>query len=169
MKKYFSILVAVLFATLSLTLTACSDDDEEGEDNYGGANTLVINGEKYFDDNPEFSNIRTNVYSFSYYPASYNEDAELSPIYHHLEISIHSALKSGMNIPFDDVYSFSMAISTEYRYQDMSGNIKVVSASDKTIILSFENCKCTRDDGWDITINGTVTFNNMQNSFSRAS
>lgn len=163
MNKYISILVAVMLATFSLTLTSCGDDDDNELDGGNGINTLIINGIKYFDDCPSYNNLRSNEYTFNYYPASTDENAELNAVYNHLEISIHQALSSGMNIPFDDIYSFSIAISTEYRYHDFSGNIKVISVSDNAITLSFENCKCTstRNDDWDITINGTATFENF--------
>lgn len=42
MKKYFSILVAVMFAALSFTLTSCGDDDEKDEPTTGS--NFTING-----------------------------------------------------------------------------------------------------------------------------
>ena len=44
-KKYFSILVCVLFGTLCCLFSSCSDNDEVGGDDNNGS--FVINGERY--------------------------------------------------------------------------------------------------------------------------
>lgn len=173
MKKYFSILAAILFCSMSFALTACGDDDDDEPSNGGGSNTLTINGEKYtcsdptyfiynagtldpFDDNGK----NTPEYSFSYWPFSSNDDSDFDAL-DEMCLNIEGRIKANTTIAMDDLSYFRIGLNPDFRFTNKSGQIKIVSVSSNSVTLTFDNCKCVRESSsrtFNITINGTATF-----------
>lgn len=166
MKKYIYLLFVALFATMSFSLTSCSDDDDEPNGGNNGGNTtsaLTINGTKYvfndfftqlqkrYDDRTMFwcqmddsegNDLDVNLYNWDsvtegYVYSSNNED---------IAISWDS----------DDDSSCGHLI-----YGFVSGSVKVISIKKDAnlVTLSFSNAKFVCDqDNSTTTINGNLSM-----------
>lgn len=171
MKKYLRLLYIALFAMMSVSLTACGDDEDEP--NGGGNNTssnFTLNGVAY--GSGHIGSGENNNWYHDYkgvnglgghlqaelYPLS-NDRFEYWP---NLNISLETAiepLKEGMTLKItggwvEDVTD--MFKGTNYKYDEIvSGNITVSALSSSHVTFQFNNLKMTNEKGT-IILNGPL-------------
>ncbi len=163
MKKYIYLFFMAFFATMSLTLTSCGDDDEPN-DSDSGLSTLTINGVKYeidgfysqlmkrYDDRPMFWCQINNFTDAKMEINLYNWDS-LSNGY------VYSANDSDIAVSFDNRDADYPCGDLVYGFT--SGSVKVVSINEgaNLVTLSFNDAKFVCDqDNYATTINGTLTM-----------
>lgn len=168
MKKYLYFFFVTLFATMSFTLTSCSDDDDEPNNPNNGGNTtelaLTINGVKYELDG-FFSQLQKRYDDRTMFWCQINNlnDAKMDiKLYNWDSLSngyVYSVNDDDIAVSFDnreDNYPCGHLV-----YGFTSGSVKVVSIDQKAnlVSLSFNNAKfvCDQDD-FATTINGTITM-----------
>ena len=153
MRKYFSILVAVLLASLSFSLTSCGNDDDP--DNGNGS--LVINGHKYTTVGviPDEGSGWDGEDGKIYIPFTYKEsDGTIVPYFLSFEFKSASQIKVG-----DDVAKKSLKMSSLTYVDDLmtyvSGSmlVKSIDNGKNTIIvelkdLTFNNPYYDSEEDW---------------------
>lgn len=162
MKKYLSLLLVALFATLSFTLTSCGDDNDEPNGGDDKA-SLTINGQGYKEHSYAASTLtdygtRLGIkIEAELYPAKSDE----SDFYPRAHISIEAkseTLTKGMTLTLNDGYVEMITdVMAGDKYDEIkSGKITVSEVKGSTVTLNFDNLKLADDDDKTVTINGSL-------------
>lgn len=149
MKKYFYLFFVALFATMSFTLTSCSDDDDEPNAPTTGKMELTIDGKKHI-----FTNAMPGVNGDEYSCLIYNNDNELNfSIYEWDEVQKGTALTDE---------NFTLTWSTDEAIIGMptsNASVKVIAKDSKNVTISFNNAKFEDMRGFEsFTVNGAITL-----------
>lgn len=168
MKKYLYLFFVALFATLTIGLTSCGDDDDEPS--AGGKSTFTVNGENYSIHSiggatPTFTtnaNQGVSQIDLELYPAN-SDESDLYPRCHvNVEVAAPANLSKGEKLSIKDNNSTYAEMVVEFmsvqRYTNyISGNISIESASADAVTLKFDNVKFEDDNNAILTLNGTIT------------
>ncbi len=149
MKKYLYLFFVALFATMSLTLTSCGDDDDEPNDPTTGKMELTIDGKKHV-----FTNTMSNVSGNEYSCLVYNNDNQLNfSIYGWNDVEKGTALTDE---------NFTLTWSTDNAIIGMPTSntaVKVTAKDSKNVTISFNNAKFEDMRGYEsFTVDGAITL-----------
>lgn len=159
MKKYLYFFVA-LFATMSLTLTSCSDDDDEPNGDNGSKSSFTINGTTFGTNNDWawVQNIEAqDVATFQ---------AQLSTSkgeYPWIEMTIdtkavsESSKGQSLTITNAKVKYFTAQSSATIYDEEEGGSILVQDINSSVTTLKFNNYKLS-DGSNTLTLNGVLKF-----------
>lgn len=159
MKKYLYFFVA-LFATMSFTLTSCSDDDDEPNGNNGSKSSVTINGTAFGtnDDWAWVQNIEAqDVATFQ---------AQLSTSkgeYPWIEMTIdtkavsESSKGQSLTITNAKVKYFTTQSSATIYDEEEGGSILVQDINSSDATLKFNNYKLSEGSNT-LTLNGVLKF-----------
>lgn len=160
MKKYLSLLFVALFATMSVALTSCGDDEPDG-----GKASLTINGQGYKEHSATGASSTVTDYGT---PLGISIKAELYPansdetdFFPHANISLEAepeTLVKGMTLSLTDGYvEIVTDIMAGDRYDEITGGSIIVSeVKGTTVTLKFDNLKLADDGNNTVAINGTL-------------
>ena len=158
MKKYLYFFVA-LFATMSFTLTSCSDDDDEPNGNNGSKSSFTINGTAFgTNDGAWVQNIEAqDVATFQ---------AQLSTSkgeYPWIEMTIdtkavsESSKGQSLTITNAKVKYFTAQSSATIYDEEEGGSILVQDINSSDATLKFNNYKLSEGSNT-LTLNGVLKF-----------
>ena len=149
MKKYLYFLFVALFATVSLALSSCGDDNDEPSDPTTGKMELTIDGKKHV-----FINTMANVNGSTYNCLVYNNDTELNFSIYDWDNTVKGSYLTDEN--------FTLTWSTDEAIIGMptsNTSVKVDAKDSKNITISFTNAKFEDMRGYEsFTVNGTITL-----------
>lgn len=156
MKKYFYFLFVAIFATMSVALTSCGDDDDEPSAGGKYSCNLTVNGTKF-----PAKTIAGEVWNHNGFDALtvWVNDAT-NDNYLIFETTEIESLSNGVNITNDCSIDLSLSDDTFVMGAEVrSGNVTVtnVDLNEKTITVQFSNAKFNSPMGGDVTLNGTFT------------
>lgn len=156
MKKYLYLLFVAMFATISVALTSCGDDDNEPSAGGKYACNLTVNGIKL-----PSKTIAGEIWSHNGFSALtvWVNDAT-NENYLIFETTDIDGLTDGVNITDD--CSIALSLGDDVFVMGAvakSGSVTVsnVDLSAKTITVQFSNAKFSSPMGGDVTVNGTFT------------
>lgn len=157
MKKNVFFLFAVIL-TASVFMSCSSDDDN---DNGKVDNTIIINGEKYLND--ETASVSYSPYSQSIiFEAGFSNPESLMDIsYFTIEcndaVSVDK-LSNGMELkPKVEEFVKNTDIGSSYTYTTLGGKVVVDNVTSESITLRYEDFKFTKNGG-EYTIKGRVLY-----------
>lgn len=164
MKKYLSLLLVALFATMSFALISCGDDNDEPDGGNTKA-TLTINGQGYKEHSTTGATSTLTDYGTrlgikleaELYPAKSDETDFFPRV--HISIEAKSeTLSKGMTLTLNDGYVEMITDVMEGdKYDEIkSGQITISEIKGSTVTLNFNNLKIADDDDKTVTINGSL-------------
>ncbi|MCM1220919.1 MAG: hypothetical protein NC548_41180 [Lachnospiraceae bacterium] len=177
-KKYLYLLFVAIFATMSVALTSCGDDDEDEPNLDSGNSALTINGKTYYVHetggatpslrNYTLSNLNTAQVDLELYGST--DESELYPRCHvNIETeALATPLSKGVKLRLTDNNSTYAEMTVGFmdidRYTEYkSGSVSIEAASTSSVTLKFDNVKFADDDNQTLTINGTIVCKYSEN------
>lgn len=158
MKKYLYFLLMAMFATMSVALTACGDDDDEPDGGSKGDSTLIVNGKSY----KVFPS--SDLWGIS----GWSESEQGGNFYVQLEDDNDTLFEfwydsAKMPANGDDFSKMSLKMSYDQigypDYQYVSGTAKITNVSgngkDRYVTINFDNLKMS-DGSQSFTFKGSV-------------
>ncbi len=160
MKKYFSILTAVILAALTMSLTACGDDNDEPSVNPGGNGTITIKHTGYSAD----TYYQHSAY-WCYYESSdktsfmailkENKD-DMTPSCE-LHFKIRGNVKNLTTLKLENIYVeplFQNISQLETSpHNQIGGEVRVKSSNGDKVTLVFKDVEYGNS-----TLNGEITY-----------
>ena len=173
MKKYYTLLLAVLFAALPFALTSCGDDNDEPDDPNKTKSSFTVNGKPYYDlhqsiyGEPEATlynyveGLGTAQINFEFSASKNPDDVDpWNPTGVDVMIytkSFNASSIAGKNLELTDDIRVSVADGA-YLEEYVSGSISVVSIKGNRATIKFNSLKVCEEDNASnsATLNGTV-------------
>lgn len=166
--------MAVVFAALSLVLTACGDDDEPGSGNGGSKVTFAYEGaitETLIVEDATWESFSQAVIGTGHYDlasgatfaAHFGDDESFNVAY--LQFQTREAVVQGQKLAVDNQALFFGDTGTGVRNQEIGGDVNVKKISGDKIILEFKDFSFLRQVNSNgktqkVTVNGTITYTN---------
>ena len=161
MKKFKSYFVLSFIAILSLMCSSCTiEKDEE----YNNSSSISVDGNKYFIYQSLFNKNTTGSIYFSAIlrpdikepEGSYREFVIVTDISSQEQLTVGEDITDRTSVR-DFIYYLQASLNT-YRYNELSGSIKVVSVDKKYITLQFNNFTFSNIVNEKFRINGTLKY-----------
>ena len=161
MKKFKSYFVLSFIAILSLMCSSCTiEKDEE----YNNSSSISVDGNKYFIYQSLFNKNNTGNIYFSAIlrpdikdsEGSYREFVIVTFISSQEQLTVGEDITDRTSVR-DFIYYLQASLNP-YRYNELSGSIKVVSIDKKYITLQFNNFTFSNIVNETFCINGTLKY-----------